>query len=338
MTKHDSRRLSPVFVIIATLVIAPAARAQIFITPADGFSLTWNGNEGDHFSGEDPAPVPANLATAEGARAFTSSDLGAELGIAYHLAENLNDGLYGNVNSWIGGGSPEGVPFAAVAFGREVDVMRFAFGRDNGNAGEPTDNGQYTDRSTGFYTVQITRVAAPDATTEETGDAATGWQTVGTLEYLGSEDAEIGGGFTSYYRHEFEVRAEGGGAVRATALRLVVPGTGMGGGTAIDELEVYSTPGVVTDADGDGFDDEVEKALGFNPADPTSTPESLVVAETALEFKFHAAKGVKYLIEGSADLKTWEVLETGVIGRGAAVSRLYSTSGGGNRYFRAKRE
>ena len=45
-------------------------------------------------------PAPANLAT--GATAFTSSDLGPEIGIGFHLATSINDGAYGNSFSWIG--------------------------------------------------------------------------------------------------------------------------------------------------------------------------------------------------------------------------------------------
>lgn len=95
---------------------------------------------------------------------------------------------------------------------------------------------------------------------------------------------------------------------------------------------------VQPDTDGDGFDDVVETALGFDPADPASTPESAATALTAVEFRFYAGKGIPYKIESSSDLETWETVETGILGRGEAVSRLYSTGGAGKRYFRAVRE
>jgi len=310
----------------------------VVITPADGFSLVWDGNDGDGFNPESPAPVPPNLATAPGVAVFTSGDLGPEISVPFHVAANLNDGFYGNANSWIPG-SAGAEHFGGVRLAGVATVTSFAFGRDNGNGafegGAPgTDccGGQLADRSLGLYTVQITRVSFPDGDTAETGDAATGWQTIGTLDYVANDDAVPGEAFTAYYRHEYEI-AQGATPIQATGFRILVPG-----GTAIDEIELYG-PGVVDpDKDGDGFDDTVEIELGFDPNNPASTPESKTDIRTAVEFSFWAAKNKKYNIEQSPDLAAWTIIETGITGRGGEITRLYSTGAQPKQHYRAVRQ
>ena len=336
------RTTSTFFALAAALLAAsPPSMAGLVVTPSDGFVVVWDGNDGDGFNPESPAPVPENLAIGAGAEAFTSSDLGPLLSIPFHRAINLNDGLYGNSNSWIGGDTPN--PFAAISLGGAASLSGFAFGRDNGNGafddsspGSDACGGQCDDRSLGVYTVQITRVAAPDAATEETGDAATGWQTIGTLDYQSSDDREPDGEFTSYFRHRYEIAAAGGGGILATGFRLLVPATGLGGGTAIDEIELFG-PAVVdpNDLDGDGFTNAVEVELGTNPNDPASTPEGRSDIRTAVEFSFWAAKGKKYRIEASTDLQNWTLVEDNVKGTGGEIERLYSTEEIPNRHFRA---
>ena len=75
---------------------------SVRITNAAGMAIVWDGNDG-HFN--DPAVTaapPSNRALAsEGTTPFSSSDLGPVLGVPFHRAVNLNDGLYGNANSWI---------------------------------------------------------------------------------------------------------------------------------------------------------------------------------------------------------------------------------------------
>lgn len=213
--------------------------AAVVITPSAGFSLTWDGNEGDHFNAAESAPVPANLATGGSATPFTSSDLGPQLNIPFHRAVNLNDGLYSNGNSWIGGDDFPGAPYAGISLGGSFLLNGFAFGRDNGNASEVVPGGQLTDRSLGNYTIQITQVANPGSGTADTGDVLTGWQTLGTLNYAAADDEALGGAFTPWFRHEYAI-SSGGSAILATGLRILVPGTGLGGqGTAIDEIEIF---------------------------------------------------------------------------------------------------
>ncbi len=237
-----------------TIVIPPPPPPPFLITPALGHDITWDGNDGDHFDPAAPpagAQVPNNLALASnGAIAISSSDLGPELGVLFHVKGNLNDGIYGNSNSWIGGVLPAGVaaPFAGVALDGLFFVDQIAFSRDNGNgafddsaAGTDACGGQCDDRWQGVYTLQYTQVAGADGSTPDTGDPTTGWANVGMVDYAASVDIQPGDGFTGYLRHAFDVSADGSPLV-ASGIRLLVPATGLGGGTAIDEIEVYGSP------------------------------------------------------------------------------------------------
>lgn len=233
-----SSLLHPLLGAALAVALSPAClHAGVTIIPSAGFTLEWDGNDGDHFSADHPALVPPNPATS--GTAFTSSDLGPELDIDFHVASNLNDGIYGNANSWIGGSAP-GTPYAAIRLNAAYSLSGFAFGRDNGNNVTDVNGGQLTDRALGRYTIQITRTPVPDAGTLDTGDALTGWQTIGILDYVSDDDALPGGQFTSYFRHQYSI-SEGGNGVVATGFRILVPGSGLAGGTAIDEIELIGT-------------------------------------------------------------------------------------------------
>ena len=95
--------------------------------------------------------------------------------------------------------------------------------------------GTLTDRALGAYRLQYTAVVTPDATTPETGDAATGWADVGTVTYNSAAPPF----FTPHLRHRFEL-AEGGAPLVATGIRIKVSN----GSMDIDEIEV-NTPLVV---------------------------------------------------------------------------------------------
>ena len=224
------------------LMVLTSAQATVTISPAAGFNITWDGNDGVHFDPAAPpggAVVPDNLALASnGATPISSSDLGPELGIAFHIAANLNDGLYGNANSWISASAdPGGAPGEAgvlLAGGQLFNVTSVAWGRDNGNGefddsapGSDCCGGQLDDRWAGLYTLQ------------GTADGGSNWFDIGTLDYVSSEDIAPGGDFTGYLRHEYGVATDGGGPVTVNGVRLLVPTIGLGGGTAIDEIEVY---------------------------------------------------------------------------------------------------
>lgn len=219
--------------VAGAFVPPPPPPIPVTITPESGFLIAWNGNDGDHAAS---TTVPLNAALAsQGATAFSSSDLGPQLGIPFHVAANLNDGVYGNGNSWIGGDeNPFAEAFAGVSLGSPQPIASIAWGRDN--------TGGFVDRWAGTYGLQFTQLAAADANTPFTGDPATGWATLGSVELGPSSVADgPGGNFTGFLRHEFEVATDDG-PLMASAIRLVVPATGLGGGTAIDELEVYVVP------------------------------------------------------------------------------------------------
>ncbi|MHC5112455.1 MAG: lamin tail domain-containing protein, partial [Planctomycetota bacterium] len=272
----------------------PPPAGVLAIDQEPGFTIHWNGNDGDNFDPTSPpggAIVPDNAALAtNGAVSFSSSDLGPELGIGFHVVANLNDGFYGNSNSWIGGDANPFAPvaFAGVAFNNSVPIKRIAWGRDNGNgqfddseSGTDACGGQCDDRSTGTYRLQYTTVASPDEGTADTGDAATGWATIGSLGYNSSQDTMPGGGFTSYLRHEYDVRLDAG-PINATGIRIVVPSTGLGGGTGIDEIEVYTddfVPAIDVDpAPGFSIVWDGNDGDHFNPNDPAPAPDNLVLS------------------------------------------------------------
>jgi hypothetical protein len=228
------------------IVEPPPPPPPFAITPASGHNITWDGNDGDHF---DPTPpptgsvVPSNLASASvGAIPFSSSDLGPEIPVPFHVKGNLNDGIYGNGNSWIPGSANPNGPMAGVQLDGLFYVNQIAWGRDNGNGAVDDSNpgtdacgGQCDDRYQGVYTLQYSQLPNADQTTATTGDPTTGWADIGTVNLtLGTADGP-GGLYTGYLRHAFDVSANGQPIV-ASGIRLLVPG-----GTAIDELEVYGS-------------------------------------------------------------------------------------------------
>ena len=266
--------------------VIPAPRLRIRAT--EGYAMRWDGNDGDHFDAAPPpdgALVPENLALASnGAVPFSSSDLGPELGIDSHAAHNINDGFYGNSHSWISA-SGDGNPFVGVNLGGIAAITSVAWGRDNGNGavddsapGTDACGGQCDDRAGGLYTLQITAVANPDADTPD--DA---WTTLGTLGYGENLDVEVGGGFTAFLRHEYELSRQDDRQLLATSVRLLVPAAGLGRGTAIDELEVYGTASGPAIESAEGFSIIWDGNDGANfdatpPPDGAWVPDNLALA------------------------------------------------------------
>lgn len=216
---------------VGSLLLAGALQAAITVNPFVGYTLTWDGNEGLY----NAQAVPDNLALAtNGATPIASSQLWPWLPAQtdpeevdpapYHKTVNLNDGAYGNSFCWIGG---EGVatPWAGVDFNGTVSITSIAFGRDNALS-------NLKDRAGGLYTLQYTVDANPGADP----DAAT-WFSIGTV-FIEEAVPYNASDATQQLRHEFAVGYEGAPIV-ATGFRLLVPGTGMSFGTAIDELEVF---------------------------------------------------------------------------------------------------
>ena len=259
---------------LAMLMFAPslsAAHPRVVITPAAGFGITWDGNNGSFFSAGAGAGPSNNIALASnGSTAFGSS----ELDFGVHFIRNVNDGLYGNAHSWIANfTTPDPNPFIGLRFASSVNVSNIAWSRDNGDTTEPACGGTCVDRNVGIYTLQYTTVAAPDATTAETGDAATGWLSIGTIQYLaGADDAS----FSGYLRHRFGV-TQGGAAIGATGLRIKVSDSNI----AIDEIEVNPIPDLtppisnfieITPATGFSIAWDRNEGLFSTPATPAPAP------------------------------------------------------------------
>jgi len=134
-----------------------------------------------------------------------------------HTTTGVNNGVYGNTGAWLAG-SPNS--FIGLDLGGLTTVSRVAYGRDN-NAG-------FGDRANGLVTLQYTAVAAPGLATTNTGNSATGWQTIGTMDYTHAGSSTV---FTDRHAFNFD-------SVSATGLRLVTAVSGRG----IDEFEAYSNP------------------------------------------------------------------------------------------------
>lgn len=199
---------------------------NLTLTAAPGYSIGWDGNDGDFYSPLAGARTPTHDGLASnGARAFGSS----ELDFGVHYIRNVADGRYGNASSWISLIGSDQAPFVGIAFASPIEISVVAFGRDNGDTTEGGCGGTCGDRCLGLYTLQFTTASNPGLETAETGDAATGWETVGTIDYkLAAPPA-----FNPSLRHAFEVR-KGDKPIVATAIRLLVSD----GNTAIDEIEV----------------------------------------------------------------------------------------------------
>ena len=155
-------------------------------------------------------------------------------GYAAHTIAHLDDGNYGNNFSWIGDTGRAisayntnttnvdslNTGFAGIDLPGVVPYFlgSFAFGRAN------NVNDSYGDRDAGTYYVQTTNVANPNALTP---DAA--WTTIGVITNDGNSGDQV--------RHLFTINS----VVVATGLRIVVPAVGLGGGTDIDEIEIFGT-------------------------------------------------------------------------------------------------
>ena len=196
------------------------------ITPGSGFA---GGAAIDELEVAAFAPAPLTL---QGTSGFMNPDTNIALaingGTAFakdvilggtlaptHTIPNLNDGIYGNANSWIGDSEDS---FAGIRFATPNTIAKIAFGRDN--------TGAFADRASGYYLVQYTREANPDGATPEAS-----WFDIGPVFIDGA-------GFDKALRHEYAFTPVAG----VTGVRVIVPGNGMGTGAAIDELEVYAVP------------------------------------------------------------------------------------------------
>ncbi|MBI4326961.1 MAG: hypothetical protein HY674_17105, partial [Chloroflexi bacterium] len=265
-----------------SILPARAQSPRVVIAAQPGYAITWDGNNGG-FSSPEAGVGPANnpALAANGTVAFGSS----EAGLNIHFIMNVNDGFYGNSSSWI----PDFINgdtnlFIGLSFGQTVPVASIAWGRDNGDTTEPPcNNGTCMDRSVGLYTLQITSAANPGIDTVETGDAATGWATIGTVEYTAGADTRT---FSAYLRHRFDVAMADGKPIPATGLRIKVPDSG----TAIDEIEVNPGPDpipplanflILTSEPGYNIQWDSNEGIFFDANAPARAPKSLASTATA---------------------------------------------------------
>jgi hypothetical protein len=151
-------------------------------------------------------------------------------GFSQHTIPHLNDGIYGNSNSWIGNSQ---LNFAGVAFNHAYTISSLAFGRDNG--GESTT---YLDRYLGTYIFQYTRDVNPNASTPDSD-----WTSFGGF-YLDTLFPNT----TNQLRHVYEFDPISG----VTGVRILVcsDASDFANYICIDELEVYAAavpePGTLT--------------------------------------------------------------------------------------------
>ncbi|MCH8922358.1 MAG: PEP-CTERM sorting domain-containing protein [Planctomycetes bacterium] len=198
-----------------------AVDATATVTVLPGSSFTFDGIDGPLVP---DGVVPPNLSTEPGATGFAIDTHPA----AAHEIFHLNNGVYGNANSWLGvatrpinvdfdGVATVDVPFAGIDFaGADLhSISSFAFGRSN--LGD-----EFADRTAGTYYVQTTTTPDPDVNTPD-GD----WTTIGGINISSSN-------FGDTYRHLYTLDAP----LSATGLRVVTPGSG----TAIDEIEIVGGP------------------------------------------------------------------------------------------------
>ena len=209
---HTARRL-PLNILAAALIVfglACGVQAQPVISSQAGYTITWDGNDGE-YSG---LSVPNNAAKASnGSQAFGSGQLIADGTAGQHMT-NVNNGTYGNGSSWINGtfdvpspldtASPAGgaTSFIGIRFTNTIAISSIAWGRDN------TTGGSF-DRWQTVYTLQVTTVANPDGGTTTTGNAATGWVTIGTVT---TGNAQTNATFRAWLRHRYNV-AQGGNPI-----------------------------------------------------------------------------------------------------------------------------
>ncbi len=198
-----------------TPVMATGIRLTV---PGDGINTGACVDELEAAPAATPAPPVFTLMTTGGVidtagdmaltgTAFAKDLIGNGAHAPTHTIPNLNDGVFGNGNSWIGNTANS---FCGISFATARAMGRIAFGRDN--------TATYTDRTLGGYTVQYTTVASP---TELTPEAS--WTTIGVINVDGSF-------VLPSQRHVYEFAS-----VTATGLRILTPD-----GACIDELEIYA--------------------------------------------------------------------------------------------------
>jgi len=164
---------------------------------------------GDNVAAQTQNAVPFGSGSLPGYCDNTQAGAGVSFGgNGIHCFDNINDGQYGNSQSWIPNQNG-GQLFVGIAFDGIRSFSSFSLARDQGGEGHT-----YADRTGGSYELQYTAVANP---THTTPDAE--WCSAGTFTR------------NTHLRMGFQLSEP----VHATGVRLVVSDSA----ACIDELEVY---------------------------------------------------------------------------------------------------
>ena len=207
-----------------------ATNAGLRVLAAGGFTVSWDGDDGDFSTPASPALAPANAALASlGVEVFTSSNT--------NLASNINDGRYGSGSSW----SPatnDASPFVVLRFNRTMPISSIAWSRDNGDATDAAcAGGTCSDRALGNFTFQYTLNTNPAVLAVNSSNPTNGWTTIATVQQLSAQP-----GFTPSLRHRFDFVGTNG-PILATGMRLR-PATS----NTLDEIEINPPAGATFDA------------------------------------------------------------------------------------------
>jgi hypothetical protein len=160
--------------------------------------------------------APLNVASqTQGGVAF-ANEVFAGGGNASHQIDHLNNGLYGNAESWLGNNTGANTAFAGVAFDGVQTINSLAFGRDA--------TGGFSDRDLGTYVFEFTRDEFDPLSIASVNGAS--WQQFLTVNYPG--DAPAG---QEHLRHQFDFAA----IDFVTGVRVLLSTNS----NAIDELEVF---------------------------------------------------------------------------------------------------
>jgi hypothetical protein len=160
--------------------------------------------------------APLNVASqTQGGVAF-ANEVFAGGGNPSHQIDHLNNGLYGNAESWLGNNTGANTAFAGVAFDGPQTISSLAFGRDA--------TGALADRDLGTYIFQFTRDEFDPLSIASVNGAS--WQQFLTVTYPG--DAPPG---QEHLRHQFDFAS----IIGVTGVRVLLSTNA----NAIDELEVF---------------------------------------------------------------------------------------------------
>ncbi len=209
-------------------MFASHALAAIIITPATGYNITYV-SEGGTMVAADNIALASN-----GSTPFAASEFGSP-----HFTSNLNDGLYGNNESWLRNinvtyeGTENNNPAIFVmetwagidlplTDGTTYNLTQVAWGRDN--------DGVKTDRWAGKYRLQYTTNAVVNY-----GNAGT-WITIGDIELQGPATV----GYSPWLRHLYNISTSLNQPIAATGFRIQIDNANNGDQVIIDELELYT--------------------------------------------------------------------------------------------------